>query len=362
MSTDRPLVSFSDTELVCRARARQPEAFAILVHRHRGLVEGMCRRMLGTGPAAEDAYQDAILLAFVNLDRLRRPASFVSWLGGIALNACRRSIRSRAIQLAAVSDGRFPPAGEGDPADVVEAAELTDLVRRAVAGLPRAQRDAVVLFYLSGLTYAEVAQELGVEISAVKARLHKARAALRKKLVIKPEEKQMITKTDTRMVQMRVAEVARYAPSEEGERPKHVVRLREVEGDRQLPIWIGEFEATAIALRLEGVELPRPDTYLFAQRLLSASSARVREVRIERLTEETFYAVVVVEAGSKTQEVDARPSDALNVALLTGSVILAREDVIKACEAQPQPGEPEAAASRLVAEAQDRMARSRRKP
>jgi bifunctional DNase/RNase len=221
---------------------------------------------------------------------------------------------------------------------VVEAAELADLVRKAVARLPQGQRDAVVLFYLTGLTYAEVAQELGVEISAVKARLHKARAALKKK-----------------MVKMAVAEVARYAPSDQREWPRHMVQLREVDGERRLGIWIGEFEATTIALRLEQAELPRPDTYLFAHRLLDASAASVREVRIERLVDDTFYAVVVVEVGGRSQEVDARPSDALNLALLTGSTILAGEDVIRACESEPTPGEPEAPASALVAEARHRM-------
>jgi RNA polymerase sigma factor (sigma-70 family) len=361
MSTDRPLANLSDSELVCLARARQPEAFAVLLRRHRGLVEGMCRRMLGNGPAAEDAYQDAILLAFVNLDRLRRPDSFLPWLAGIALNVCRRSIRSRATRRSALHDGSFPPVAEGDPADVVEAAESADLVRRAVAGLPRGQRDTVVLFYLSGLTYAEVAEQLGVEIGAVKTRLHKARVALKKKLVHPPKEKKMAIETDSKMVPMTVVEVSRHAPSEPGEAPKHVVQLAEVDGERRLAIWIGEFEATAIALRLEQAELPRPDTYLFAQRLLGASAASVREVRIERLADETFYAVVVVEAGGRTQEVDARPSDALNLALLTGSPILAGEEVIKACESEPQPGEPEAPASVLVAELRQRMANLGRK-
>ncbi len=355
MSTDRLLANLSESELVCLVRAGQPEAFAVLVHRHRGLVAGMCRRMLGNGPGAEDACQDAILLAFVNLDRLRRPASFVPWLAGIALNSCRRSIRARASGPAAIYDGRFPAAAEGDPADVVEAAELADLVRKAVARLPQGQRDAVVLFYLTGLTYAEVAQELGVEISAVKARLHKARAALKKKLVHEPEERKMPMETDSKMVKMAVAEVARYAPSDQREWPRHMVQLREVDGERRLGIWIGEFEATTIALRLEQAELPRPDTYLFAHRLLDASAASVREVRIERLVDDTFYAVVVVEVGGRSQEVDARPSDALNLALLTGSTILAGEDVIRACESEPTPGEPEAPASALVAEARHRM-------
>ena len=141
-----------------------------------------------------------------------------------------------------------------------------------------------------------------------------------------------------------------------------VVILKDLEGKRYLPILIGPFEATAIALRLEHAELPRPDTYLFAQRLLDASAARVREVRIERLADQTFYAVVVVEGAGRSEEVDARPSDALNLALLTGSKILVGEAVIVECASLAQPGEPEAGSIGLVAEARERMGGPGRKP
>lgn len=100
-----------------------------------------------------------------------------------------------------------------------------------------------------------------------------------------------------------------------------MVVLEEVGGERRLPIWVGEFEATAVALHLEQVSVPRPLTYAFATSLLEAAGGRVREVRIERLVDETFYASVKIAGPAGEKTVDARPSDALNLGLLAEAPI-----------------------------------------
>lgn len=104
---------------------------------------------------------------------------------------------------------------------------------------------------------------------------------------------------------------------------RHVMVLAEQDGGRRLPIWIGPAEGLALALSLEAQETPRPLTYQMARRLLEASGAQVTEVRITRLTDATYYAVIIVEGPAGRQEVDARPSDAVNLALVTGAAIRA---------------------------------------
>lgn len=132
----------------------------------------------------------------------------------------------------------------------------------------------------------------------------------------------------TGLVEVRVVDVRRRPA--EGERPNFVaVVLEEVAGPRRLPIWVGDFEGTAIALHLERVDLPRPLTYVFTASLLQAAGGRLREVRIERLVDEAFYAVAVVDGPQGTREVDARPSDALNLALLAGAPIRVAPDVLE---------------------------------
>ena len=99
--------------------------------------------------------------------------------------------------------------------------------------------------------------------------------------------------------------------------------MGEQNGDRRIPIWIGPAEAIALALSLEAQETPRPLTYQMAGRLLEASGGRITEVRITRLTDATYYAAIMIDGPAGRREVDARPSDAVNLALVTGSAIRA---------------------------------------
>lgn len=101
----------------------------------------------------------------------------------------------------------------------------------------------------------------------------------------------------------------------------HVVVLQERGGTRRLPMYTGAAEAIALACSLEAVEMPRPMTYQLAASLLIAARSRLTEVRVTRLVEGVFYAVVVVESPDGTVEVDARPSDALNLALVSGAPV-----------------------------------------
>ena len=125
-------------------------------------------------------------------------------------------------------------------------------------------------------------------------------------------------------------------------RSSHVVLLEERDGARRLPIWIGAAEATTLAARLHDVERPRPDTYRFAADLLDAAGAQLREVRVVRLAEMIFYAQAVLESGAS---VDARPSDAINLALVTGAPVLVEEAVLaQAADDEREIGEELAAA------------------
>ena len=159
-----------------------------------------------------------------------------------------------------------------------------------------------------------------------------------------------------------MAEVRRY-PAEGDAPPKHVLVLQEVGGGRSLPIWIGPFEATGIALRLEGAELPRPDTYAFVAQLLKGAGARASEVRVSRLADEVFFAETMLQSPGGTATVDARPSDGVNLALVMEAPIRASSDVIDAAAttAAPRMGtpqqqaKPEATSREIAAEAIARM-------
>jgi len=109
---------------------------------------------------------------------------------------------------------------------------------------------------------------------------------------------------------------------------QHVVILKEAVRDRYLPIWIGPWEANAIALKLQGVSPERPLTHdLFAKTLLELGVA-VRRIVVSDLADETFRARIVLEQGGQTKEIDARPSDAIALAIRVGVPIYATDSVL----------------------------------
>lgn len=492
------LAEWSDGELVEAARSGNRVACGTLLSRHRGVALSICRRVLADPDLIDDALQEAALHAMLGLDRLRAPDRFGAWFGGITLHVCHRLLRQQQsnawLSLDDLAGGRAAP-GDVDPAAVVSEKEVLERVRAALAALPRGQRAAAALVYLGGFTQAEVAEILGIRAGAVKARLHKARAHLRRQLLtIREDTLTHATDSDTpNMLPARVADVRRTVdglysvtvreahglretqipavnravvglaealavalerqrlpdwlfedvvreraetalvspapgtparhvegqltgvrlvqqdgqtaalleivrqdsesvgttdvqeepvravlrsivtgaplrlderlllqpgPSASGPssvgastlaeevltrwqrwrdhgtewvsvrvpdifgvnantpQMRHVVMLQdEADATRFLPIWVGQAEGAALAVLLTDTEMPRPLSIITMGRLLSAGGGKVREVRINRLLDQTYYAEIVVIGPSGEQVLDARPSDAVGVAL-----------------------------------------------
>ena len=119
-----------------------------------------------------------------------------------------------------------------------------------------------------------------------------------------------------------------------------IVLLRESDGHRYLPIWVGAVEATAIAYAQQGVVPPRPLTHDLLRDVLQAVGAELTEVRITALRDGVYYAVLVFASGV---EVSARPSDAIALALRTQTPILGAEEVLDEAGIDlPEEGEPSA--------------------
>jgi bifunctional DNase/RNase len=114
------------------------------------------------------------------------------------------------------------------------------------------------------------------------------------------------------------------------------VVLEEAAGDQQLAITIGQPEAFSLAARLGGIAWPRPMTYQFAAGLVQALGGRVRQVRVDRVVEETYIATVEVEGPLGVESVDARPSDALNLVALMQAPIFVAPEVLQEAEARRQ--------------------------
>jgi len=109
---------------------------------------------------------------------------------------------------------------------------------------------------------------------------------------------------------------------------RHVLLLKEVGAGRILPIWIGPWEASAIAMRLQGVTPERPLTHDLLGSVIATLDARVERIVIVSLADETFHARLVIDTADASYEVDARPSDAVALAVRLDAPIYASPDVL----------------------------------
>jgi bifunctional DNase/RNase len=122
---------------------------------------------------------------------------------------------------------------------------------------------------------------------------------------------------------------------------QHVVILREADAQRYLPIWIGSWEAQSIAMRLQGVEAERPLTHDLLASILTDLGVTVRHIIVSDLADETFRARIVLVQGGDDFEIDARPSDAIALAVRTSAPIFATEAVLDRAGVMPEADEDE---------------------
>jgi len=123
-----------------------------------------------------------------------------------------------------------------------------------------------------------------------------------------------------------------------------VLILRPLEDEpghnRVLPIWIGQPEATAILLAIEGVELPRPLTHDLLKSVIDTMGAYVERIEITRVEEGTFFAALIIHAEERSLAVDARPSDSIALAVRTGAPVFVADDVMESAAVADEPGGP----------------------
>ncbi len=116
-----------------------------------------------------------------------------------------------------------------------------------------------------------------------------------------------------------------------------IVLLKEIDGDRQLPIWIGPCEADAITIELQDVKVARPLTADLVNLVTKELGGEIAHVLIRELSEQVFHASLFIEAGEQTYEIDCRPSDAIALAVRAKVPILVNEAVIEEAGVQPEP-------------------------
>lgn len=320
----------SDAELVRLAQGGDKRAFDALCERYYALVLQVAYQRVGMVDLAQDLAQESLLQAYLSLGQLRNPASFKSWLYGIALNVCRSYFRAQQSERDH-DGGRTMPLSDWDLPleDHLERVELQTHVLQAVARLSPVNRTAIYLFYYEGLSVQEAANTLGIKVGAFKGRLYKARQQLQRDLRVSDDR---FSQGANQMIPVQIVDVIRKTSTNEaGYNFTHcILILYHAEMRRALAIWVGEVEGLMIAQGLLKVAvMARPMTSVFMLRLLQATGGQLERVEISALRDEVFYATVVVRQGEQHQSFDARPSDALMLAVQTDAPLYVDETVMQ---------------------------------
>jgi RNA polymerase sigma factor (sigma-70 family) len=307
-------------ELVLAALGGDPAAFAALVAPARRRMVAVTTGIVGADDA-EDIVQEALIRAFLGLSRLRDPERVEAWLMAVAVNVAKMWLRSRAAQArAAAAAGSVRPL----PAE----RELLDVVNEALELLPTGQRDVVLMHYLDDLSCEEIAQLVGTTPAAVRVRLHRARSQLRRELAPLAPVPLTAPRREVPMVEVKVEDVVVRVAADDPSRilmeTPAIILLKEKNGERSLPIFVGLPEGANLAAPLTDDKFPRPTTADLTIELLRATGGSIERVAITSIRENTFYALVSVNG----EELDARPSDAINLAVRTAAPILLEERLL----------------------------------
>lgn len=178
-----PVKGDDEHRLVARARAGDQEAFSRLAERHQHEVFTLAMRLAGDRDLAADISQEALVRAWRGISKFRGDARFSSWLYRITVNVAWSQLsRSKRIQhspLEVVENMAAPLSRFSHPELALEAASLRGRLRRALMALPQRARVVVVLRDIYDWSHAEIAEALGISVSAAKVRLHRARKRLR---------------------------------------------------------------------------------------------------------------------------------------------------------------------------------------
>ncbi|MGH7671313.1 MAG: bifunctional nuclease domain-containing protein [Gemmatimonadales bacterium] len=340
-----------DRAIVDQVLAGDRDAFGILIDRHRDDATRLANRILRARADAEDVVQEALLHAFLDLAELRDRDRFVAWLLGIVVNLAKSRLRlRREVPVEDWSGGRAIRGfvwmdAEPTPDARQEARELHDIVWKALEGLPAEQQETVQLHYVDGLRVWEIAALVGVPAGTVKARLHRARGRLRRALAAelgvplesgerREERLTMIPVTVDDLIlrvpkdgDVRWIDIPERAPANVG--PLRIVLLKEREGQRVLPIWVGAVEGNAIALALAGIGTPRPMSLSLMYRVLGMANIAIERVVVTALRDNIFYAVLTLRIDGQPQQVDARPSDAITLALYAGAPVFVTPEMLE---------------------------------
>ena len=176
----------NDAQLIQRVLSGDDTAFSVLVRKYQKSVHALAWRKIGDFHIAEDITQDTFLQAYQKLSTLKKPQRFASWLYVIAANYCKMWLRKKRLSTQSLENTSSAQLEKATYSGyVIEENERTtaetqrEVVKKLLVKLQESDRTVITLYYLGGMNYEQISEFLGVSVSAIKSRLHRARQRLK---------------------------------------------------------------------------------------------------------------------------------------------------------------------------------------
>lgn len=169
-------------EIIRQCLDGDADRYAVLVDRYKTMAYNIAYRMLGDADAAKDMAQESFISAYAALEDFNFGSRFSSWLYRIVVNKCRDYLRAERETVQVDEIGDFTPDAGQTPEQAASNKQTGDVIQKALSRLPRDYREVIVLKHIEELDYNEIADILGVGVSALKVRAYRGREMLKKLL------------------------------------------------------------------------------------------------------------------------------------------------------------------------------------
>ncbi len=309
-----------EKQYVAQAVRGDKQAFSALGEHYYSDCFNKAKSILGDESLAQDVAQISLLQAYRGQGKLQDTDRFKSWLLGIVRNISHNYLRQKKQTFFSLDD---LPSSLSVGLDE-KAEHLGELMTTAIQALEPHYRDVITAFYYDGLGLSEIALRQQISPETAKVRLYRGRQMLKAKLSTHEDlyyYYRKLTKKET-MKKLTIADVYLKENGSAG------LLLQSEDGEYFLPIIIGFFEVKAIFIGLQGIKTGRPMSHDLTVSILESTGTILDKVCINKLAEGVFYAYLAIKHGGKTVQIDARPSDAVALAVRLNTPIFVAEEVL----------------------------------
>ena len=311
-----------ETKLLERILEGDKPALNILLGKYYMYCRNTARRIVKDKDIAEDMVQNVFIQAYFCIGNLKHASSFKYWLSGIVTNICKSYLRRLKKHNLSIQEYHLTFYDS----ELTENERIVHIVLNALTQLAAVDSEIISDFYYEKKRLAQIAEERQITENSAKVRLHRARSHLKSVLeknnILNDFQQYVINKE--RMKRVTIIDFVIKATTDE----RCAILLYDKQSEKVLTIVISTGEAEAIVRSIKKIKMPRPMTFDLVSELIKNTNLIPEGAFVNEVSGGILIATLRIKRGSETKEFDARPSDAIAIALMFDAPIYVSQKVI----------------------------------